>query len=196
VSEVSQKVRSWPPVETEPPTIHEYAPAAGEQLPPHFDECFACGPEQPGGLRIKTEVAENHVVRARFEVTKNHQGAPGLAHGGLLSCAFDEALGAVVGQMLRKPSVTGKLETDFRRPVPVGSVLHIAAKVDGVAGRKVYASAEGRLDAEDGPLAVEARALFITVGLEHFLQHGDVEGWRKIGEKMSKEERERWDVNP
>nr|WP_038044684.1 PaaI family thioesterase [Thermocrispum agreste] len=189
-------MRTWPPVETEPPTIHRHAPEPGEKLSSHYAECFGCGPEQPGGLRIETEAAENNMVRARFEVTKNHQGAPGLAHGGLLACAFDEALGVVVGQMLRRPAVTGRLETDFRRPVPVGSVLHIAAKVDGVAGRKIYASADGHLDAEDGPIAVQARALFISVGLDHFIKHGDADALRKLGASMSEREREGWDVNP
>ena len=29
-----------------------------------------------------------------------------------------------MGQLLRRPAVTGKLETDFLKPVPVGSTLH------------------------------------------------------------------------
>jgi predicted thioesterase len=76
--------------------------------------------------------------------------------------------------------VTAKLETDFLRPVPVGSTLFIAAKMDGVAGRKLYASADGRLDAEDGPVALRARALFVTVEFEHFTTHGDPDALSKF----------------
>ncbi|MTD56028.1 PaaI family thioesterase [Amycolatopsis sp. RM579] len=145
----------------------------------HYDRCFGCG-ELDGGLHMRSTMGEHALVHSRFTVTEAHQGAPGLAHGGLLACAFDEAIGSTVGNVLRRPSVTGKLETDFVRPVPVGSTLFITAKVDGVAGRKLYASAEGRLDTEDGPVAVRARALFVEVALEHFTTHGAPDALTKL----------------
>jgi acyl-coenzyme A thioesterase PaaI-like protein len=74
--------------------------------------------------------------------------------------------------LLRSPAVTARLETDFIRPVPVGSSLFIHAEVVGVAGRKIYTRAKGRLGSPDGPLAVTAAALFVAVGLEHFAAHG------------------------
>lgn len=194
---MANTVQQWPPVETAPPEIHRKAPEPGTKLSSHYDECFGCGPEQPGGLRMQTHVGAPHVVLSTFDVTREHQGAPGLAHGGLLACAFDEALGTVVGQMLRKPAVTGRLETDFKRPVPVGSTLHIIAQLDGIAGRKIYASAEGRLDAEDGPLALRARALFVTVNFEHFSTHGDADAIQKLAASAaSAEQRKRWEINP
>ncbi len=191
VMTVSAIAQNWPPVEVEAPTPHPDAPSPGTELPVHYSHCFGCGDEVESGLRIRSAVGDGHVVVSTFTVTKGHQGAPGLAHGGLLTCAFDEALGTAAGHLLRVPVVTAKLETDFRQPVPVGSTLYITTKLDGVAGRKVYVSAEGRLDASDGPLAVEARALFVTVGVEHFVEHGDVEQLQELGERHSD-----WDINP
>ena len=104
-------------------------------------------------------------------VRPEHQGAPGLAHGGILATALDDALGSL-NWLLRTISVTGRLETDYRRPVPVGSVLHITAEVTAVAGRKIYARAVGRLDGPDGPVAVRADALFIEVKVDHFIENG------------------------
>jgi acyl-coenzyme A thioesterase PaaI-like protein len=152
--------------------VHEDAPEPGTKLGPHYAQCFGCGDEAEGGLHLRTEAGTRQTIIAQFLVTEAHQGAPGLAHGGLLACAFDEALGTTVGQLLRKPAVTGKLETDFLRPVPVGSTLHIVSWLDGVTRRQVYASAEGRLNAVDGPVAVMARALFVTVDFSHFTTHG------------------------
>lgn len=166
------ETRGWPPADAQPATRHGEAPAAGTKLGSHYDECFGCGEANDDGLRMESTAGEGLTSHSQFTVGEAHQGAPGLAHGGLLACAFDEALGSAVGNLLREPAVTGKLETDFRMPVPVGSTLHIEATLDGVHGRKIYVSAEGRLDAEDGPLAVRARALFVTVGLEHFSRHG------------------------
>src|SRR4051812_11848152 len=169
MSRVSQP---WPPVAVEPAVPHPKAPAPGTELGVHFSECFGCGDEADAGLHLRSTVGEGQVIHSQFTVTEAHQGAPGLAHGGLLACAFDEALGNTVGQMLRQPAVTGRLETDFLRPVPVGSTLHIVGKLDGVAGRKVYASADGRLNAPDGQLALRARALFVIVDFSHFTTHG------------------------
>ena len=190
----------WPPVPVEPAIPHPKAPSAGTELGVHFGECFGCGDELEAGLHLRSTVGEGLVVHSRFTVTSAHQGAPGLAHGGLLACAFDEALGSTVGNLMRRPAVTAKLETDFRRPVPVGSTLYIATKLDGIAGRKIYVSAEGHLDAADGPIAVSARALFIVVGFEHFSTHGDPQALEKLAAQREKNLRERaereWDINP
>jgi acyl-coenzyme A thioesterase PaaI-like protein len=169
---VSRAFPKWPPVEVAQPVPHPDAPEPGTKLGPHYAHCFGCGDETEGGLHLSTETGPEATIIAQFQVTAAHQGAPGLAHGGLLACAFDEALGATVGQLLRKPAVTGRLETDFLRPVPVGSTLHIVGKLDGIAGRKVYTSAEGRLNAPDGLVALRARALFVIVDVTHFTRHG------------------------
>ncbi|SCD93955.1 Thioesterase superfamily protein [Streptomyces sp. BvitLS-983] len=110
-------------------------------------------------------------MTAEFLVRPEHQGAPGLAHGGLLATALDDTLGAL-NWLLRVISVTGRLETDYLRPVPVGTVLHLSAEVTAVDGRKIYATAEGRLNAPDGPVAVRADALFVEVKVEHFTDNG------------------------
>lgn len=158
-----------PPPDAVMPARHPDAIAVGEQIPNHYPWCYGCGDEHPAGLHMKVVVGELS-VHAVFEVTDMHQGAPGLAHGGLLSTAFDEALGAL-NWLVLKPAVTARLETDFRRPVPVGSVLHIDAHITGQVGRKLYTRAVGRLG-EDGPVALTASALFLQVPLEHFREHG------------------------
>ncbi len=162
------------PEGAEIPARHEKSPASGERIPSHFGHCFGCGDLHPTGLHLVAHVGEGMSITAEFTVTENHQGAPGLAHGGLLSLAFDEALGKLMW-LIRSPAVTGRLETDFIRPVPIGTVLHITAKITGKIGRKVYTSAEGRLNAPDGVIAVRASALFIIVPMSHFLTNAPKE---------------------
>lgn len=163
-----------PPADAVVPPRHPEAPAPGQEIASHHAYCFGCGPDQPAGLHMRVHAGEGLRVHAEFTVSEHHQGAPGLAHGGVLAAAFDEALGSL-NWLLRSPSVTGRLETDFRRPVPVGSVLHIEAEIVGQAGRKIYTRAVGRLDAPDGPVALTAAALFVQVPLEHFRTHGRAE---------------------
>ena len=169
--------RSFPSAATTPPADavlpprHPAAPAPGSAIPSHYHRCFGCGSDHPTGLHLAITAGTGLEVTAQFEVTEHHQGAPGLAHGGLLTTAFDETMSAL-NWLLYRPAVTGRLEVDFRRPVPVGARLFVNATVTGVAGRKAFASAFGHLERPDGLLAVRAAAVFVAVGIEHFEQHG------------------------
>ena len=159
-----------PPAGTPMPERHPLAPKPGEEIPSHLKMCFGCGIDHPTGLHMKSIAGKGLTATCEFTVTDMHQGAPGLAHGGLLSLAFDEALGKLM-YLLQVPAVTGRLETDFLKPIPVGSKLFIHAKIMGRERRKVYTYAEGRLNSPDGELALKAAALFIVVELQHFIDN-------------------------
>jgi len=171
---MSRVASTTPPVGSIIPERHPKSPETGSELPSHFKHCFGCGDLHPTGLHLKARVGDGLTITAQFTVTENHQGAPGLAHGGLLSLAFDEALGKLMW-LLRAPAVTARLETDFLLPVPIGSTLYISARITGQQGRKVYSEAEGRLNSADGPLAVRAASLFIIVPMKHFLENAPAE---------------------
>ena len=160
-----------PPADAVVPPPHPGAPPPGTEIGSHYSRCFGCGDDHRTGLHMRVRAGQGLTIHADVTVSPDHQGAPGLAHGGLLACAFDEALGSLVW-LLRRPVVTGRLETDFVRPVPVGSALHITAECVGVSGRKIYTRALGRLGDGDGPLAMRARALFVQVDPGHFRAHG------------------------
>jgi acyl-coenzyme A thioesterase PaaI-like protein len=160
-----------PPDDAVAPVRHPQAPAVGDQIVSHYRMCFGCGVDHPTGLHLAVYAGNGVSNWAELKVTEHHQGAPGLAHGGLLAAALDETLGSL-NWLLQQPAVTARLETDFIRPVPVGSSVFIRGEVVGVAGRRVYMRAEGRLDARDGELALTAAAVFVAVPLEHFSRHG------------------------
>ena len=171
---MSRVASTTPPDNAVIPERHPDAPKPGQKIPSHFVDCFGCGVSHPTGLHLVAIAGEGLDLTAKFTVTRDHQGAPGLAHGGLLSLAFDEAHGKLMW-LLRAPAVTGRLETDFLAPVPVGSVLHITAKITGQSGRKVYTYAEGHLNSVDGPIAVKSAALFVVVPMEHFINNAPSE---------------------
>lgn len=174
-----------PPSDAVLPLRSPNAPAPGTPIPSHYRWCFGCGSEHPTGLHMQITARDGLAVSGVFTVSEHHQGAPGLAHGGLLTAAVDEILGSL-NWLLAGPAVTGRLECDFRRPVPVGSQLHIDAEVVGVKGRKVFTRAVGRLDSPDGPLAISAAALFIQVPLQHFVDNGAAEHVQKAIEDRAK----------
>ena len=161
------------------PGRHPLAPPAGTRIPSHFGYCFGCGELHPTGLHLVAYAGIGADITSEFVVTENHQGAPGLAHGGLLSLAVDEALGKLMW-LLRAPAVTARLETDFIKPVPIGTTLHITAKITGQVNRKVYTSAVGRLNAPDGEIALRAAALYVIVPMDHFLDNAPKEYLEQI----------------
>ncbi|MEN9516829.1 MAG: hypothetical protein RLZZ159_695 [Actinomycetota bacterium] len=178
LSHMSRGLSINPPAGAAVPPRHPQAPVPGTLLGSHNPDCYGCGASHPAGLHLIAYSGEGMTINAKFTVTELHQGAPGLAHGGLLSCAFDEALGKLMW-LVRQPAVTGKLETSFRLPVPVGTTLFIEAEIVGQEGRKIYCKAEGRLDSQEGDVAVEAAAIFIIVPMEHFVNNAP-EGFRDI----------------
>jgi acyl-coenzyme A thioesterase PaaI-like protein len=145
-------------------------------LPSHYDRCFGCGRDHPTGLHLEMSGDDEALrVVGSFVVTEHHQGAPGLAHGGAISAAVDEGMGYLLW-LVQSPAVTAHLKVDYRRPVPVGSRLELEGHIDRTRGRKIYASMVGRID---GKVAVEARAIYVKVRVEHFITHA-----QRMGERM------------
>lgn len=163
-----------PPEGTAPPVLSPDAPEPGFPIPSHYRWCVACGADHPSGLHLQMSTGQGPRVVGTFRISAHHQGSPGLAHGGVLATAMDEALG-YLNWVIGTPAVTARLEVDYRKPAPVGSLLVLEAEVVGIRGRKVYCRGSGRLERQDGPVAIEARALFVQVPISHFLQAGNAE---------------------
>jgi len=159
-----------PPPAASLPERSPRAPEPGAIVPSHYAGCFGCGVDREHGMQMSVIAGEGLTLRAQFLVTPEHQGAPGLAHGGVLSAALDETLGSL-NWLLAVSAVTGRLELDYRRPVPVGTTLFIDAEIIGRTGRRIFTRAVARLNGVDGPVAVTAAAVFVEVPLEHFTKN-------------------------
>lgn len=135
-------------------------------IPPHHDAaCWGCG-DNPSGLRLPLPEAEGQErYRATFSFGEQHQGGPGLVHGGLVSAALDEACG-LLATWYRFPAVTARIFVRYRKPVPINRELELEAWVASSRGRRLHVDAVLR----DGTEALaEARGAFLHVPLEHFL---------------------------
>ncbi|WP_018178363.1 PaaI family thioesterase [Jongsikchunia kroppenstedtii] len=153
------------PADAVPPTRHERAAAPGEQIRPHNPTCFGCGPESPTGLHMTAVAGDRIDCSATFTVEPKFEGGPGVIHGGILSTAFDEAMGLCL-KLMRVIAVTAHLEIDFAKPILLGTELRFESEVLGQVGRKLYSQSI----AYSGDVEVaRAHALFITVQPErHF----------------------------
>jgi acyl-coenzyme A thioesterase PaaI-like protein len=105
--------------------------------------------------------------RALYTARADHEGWPGLLHGGVAFALMDEALGwAVYFQGLF--GVTEKIEARFRQPIPIGMKLIVIAWTVSRWRRIVTARAEIRVDAKDEVLVAEADATMYVQGPEQF----------------------------
>jgi acyl-coenzyme A thioesterase PaaI-like protein len=132
----------------------------------HYSGCFACGSDHPGGLCLTAVAGDGASVSAHARITGSHQGAPGLAHGGIVAAVLDEAQGFLLS-LLGSAAVTGKLEITYRRPVPIDSDVTVEAVCVGIAGRKIYTVAT-LYDGSGETVLAESAGLFIAVGEAHF----------------------------
>jgi len=130
---------------------------------PHWGSCFGCGPDHEGGLHLAF-VRTGDVVRAEITLEQRFQGAPGLAHGGIVTTILDDVSGAIP-VALGQPAVTANLDVDFTAPVVIGHALVAEAWLESFEGRKIRIVS--RL-LEDGRTLAVGRALFLSVPREHF----------------------------
>ena len=108
-------------------------------------------------------------VEGRATFGTAHEGPPGHVHGGMVAAAFDEVLG-MAQSLTGQPGMTGTLTVRYRRPTPLHRELRLAARVDRVDGRKIYAS--GTLH-DGGTLCAEAEAVFVSVDFGRFREMAD-----------------------
>ena len=107
-------------------------------------------------------VVEDEEVRGTFRLGKRHEGAPGLAHGGVVSPVLDHALGEAalakgVGGM------TVQLDVRFLAPTRLDADLEVRARVTEVEGKKVRL---GGTISQDGVPTASATALFVQIDAE------------------------------
>ena len=109
------------------------------------------------------EGADTYASTVTFGV--HHQGGPGIAHGGIVGAALDEACG-LLATWHRFPAVTARIAIRYRQPAPINVPLHVSARVTADRGRRIEISAELR---DGDELLAEAEGTFLHVPLEHFL---------------------------
>jgi len=125
---------------------------------PNSRMCFGCGLENRAGLRLRFFDNGKDQVVADFTIEPQHQGYPGLAHGGIVAAILDEIGGrtAMIGSPQRF-FVTAKMEIKYRQPVPVGRPLRTIGWLIRRRGR--LTSARAQIRTLEGVVLAEARLL-------------------------------------
>lgn len=124
-----------------------------------YPHCFACGTDNPTGLRLEPADLDGDEAVATFSPRPDHVGAADTLHGGLAATVLDEIMvwaGILTERVL---TVTGTMELRFRRPVTVEDAIVVRGRVEGRSGRRVRCSATLEVD---GAEAVTAEGLYLV----------------------------------
>jgi uncharacterized protein (TIGR00369 family) len=130
---------------------------------PSSRHCFLCGIENPIGLKLSFyEDAENR-VSARFVPGEEHQGYPGMMHGGITCALLDETIGRT---LVRDDiwAMTVDLKVRFRAPIPLGRPLTVVGEMVRLRSRTM--EGQGQIVLEDGTVAATAEATYIRLSDE------------------------------
>ncbi len=139
--------------------------------------CFVCGRENPLGLHMHFYVDTDNCVHAEFTPREEHQGFPGVMHGGLVTTMLDELIGRTAIAM-DLWCMTVKLDVRFKKPVPIGVPL----KLKGAITKKSSRLLEGRGEIllADGSLAVEAVGTYMKISDAQMEQYKTALEWWRV----------------
>ncbi len=120
--------------------------------------CFACGPENPIGLKIKFH-CNGDVCTAEFTPNENHVGWENTVHGGIIYSALDDVTANVMYQQGRKAH-TARCEIRYRQPLFVGETVALKGWIEKERGRLIVLKGEAR-KTEDDALVADCEATFM-----------------------------------
>ncbi len=151
-----------------------------------YQDCFACGQRNPHGLHMVFRL-EHATVVSDFMPGEEHQGFPGVVHGGIIAALLDEALNRT-SLLTEHPGwmMTGRLEVRYRRYVPYGPLLRVRAILGMQRGRMLQASGKVTLAEDENVVFAEGQGSFMAItpamldevakdypGMRTFFEHMD-----------------------
>ena len=131
-----------------------------------YQRCFACGKNNPSGLQMIFRL-EGDTIVSDFIPREEHQGFPGVVHGGIIATVLDEALNRT-SMFANQPTwtMTGRLDIRYRRYVPYGPKLRVRASLGLQRGRMVQASGKLTLAEDESVVFAEGQGSFMALAPE------------------------------
>ena len=120
--------------------------------------CFACGKDNPVGLKIDFTLNDGRVT-AQFTANENHVGFENTVHGGIIYSALDDVMANVLYLQNRKAH-TARCEIRYRRALEVGQTINLTGWIENERRRLIVLKGEARL-ADGDALVADAEASFM-----------------------------------
>lgn len=156
----------------------EIAPLDGTLFGPE-NPCFGCAPHHPAGLRLRMERVPAG-VKTRFSPRDEHQGPPGLVHGGLLMTLADEVGAWAVIAETGLFGFTASFEGRIAKGARIDQALEVTGRVIGPARRVAKVEVEIRQGGELVSASSFRFALLTVRAAEALMGRAMPDGWRRF----------------
>ncbi len=120
--------------------------------------CFACGADNPIGLQIKFEIADERCT-GQFTGTENHVGFENTVHGGIIYSALDDVMANTL-YLQNLKAHTARCEIRYRQALAVGQTINLTGWIESKRRRLIVLKGEARL-ADDDTLIADCEASFM-----------------------------------
>ena len=121
--------------------------------------CFACGKDNPFGLRLKISGDANG-VQTTFTVKQRYEGFQDITHGGIVATILDE----MIAWACRKRNLdvlTAELIVRYKQKLPVGETVQATGRIVQEHGRLIVG--ESLIRDSKGQIIATANAKMLTV---------------------------------
>jgi acyl-coenzyme A thioesterase PaaI-like protein len=125
-----------------------------------YDYCFACGVNNPIGLRMEVQYAPE-TARSRITLPRQFEGWKDIIHGGIVATLLDEIMAHAVLQHVGD-AVTTALTVSYRAALRVDQQVEVIGRIKERNRRGVVAEAEMRT-VDGAKLLAKAESRFILL---------------------------------
>ena len=131
--------------------------AAGRRYAFADHHCFACGRDNPIGMRLRIELGEGE-ARTAWVAGEDYVGWSDKLHGGIIATLLDEVM-AWAPSSEDSWAVTAEMSVRFRSPASPGEELVAEGRV--VEQRRRIYEVRGEVRSGDGRLIAEGRGRYL-----------------------------------
>jgi acyl-coenzyme A thioesterase PaaI-like protein len=114
--------------------------------------CFACGQDNPDGLKITFSIDENNICSGIFTANNTHVGYQNTVHGGIIYAALDDVMANVL-YLAKRKAYTAKCEIRYRKSLEVGQTIKLKGWIEKEKRRLIILKGEARLKSDDTLIA-------------------------------------------
>lgn len=128
-----------------------------------LDYCFGCGKANPLGLGLEFRW-QGDLLWGEFIPKREHQGYPGMTHGGIIATLLDEVM---ANALFTKGIfvVTAEMTVRYIHKVPTGRKVYLFSRI--VNHHKRLYEVEGWLEDETGKELARGKSKMLAIGKEH-----------------------------
>ncbi|MGC9159625.1 MAG: PaaI family thioesterase [Terracidiphilus sp.] len=122
--------------------------------------CFACGPDNERGLRLRFQKSKTGESVAEWTPEAFTEGFRGVVHGGIVCTVLDEAMSKAVSAA-GLPALTAELRVRLRHHVPPGCLVQVRGWINSQTRRLI--KTEAAITNAEGIEMAHAWASFLVV---------------------------------